>query len=291
MSATPLLVAVVVGVAAAASPTPMGGRTQGDAPIPVRVFLDQARYAPGSQGRVRVAVGQPGYLLVLYAEPEGHVQIAYPIDPGDPDAVRPDTNMEILGRGGRASFTVDDSSGEGTWYAAISAQPFRFDSVVVNGHWDYRAVPRITRAGVEADLTSFVEGIATARFDYDLVTFTIDTLAGLSTSSASTSAAAPDSSRPARPPEPTDPGGPGPWIGPGFWWPGWPGPWGLLPPWPGPYYDRATPGGAPDGQHLGGTSPPTRPEGKPPSETRDRHDAPSPRGGHSSGDRNPHGRA
>ncbi len=199
--------------------------------IPVRLFLDQARYTPGSDGQVRVQVGQDGYLVVLYANPDGHVSIAWPIDPGLSDRVSADTDIEILSRGGRAAFTVEDSSGSGTWYAAISDLPFRLDEVATNGHWDYRAIPRVENPNaVESQLTAFVKGVARGRFDYDIVAFVIDTAA------VRTSSAMPSSGGSAPPPRAAAP----PISVPRIWGPG-PWSWGWLPPWAGPYYDRSLP--------------------------------------------------
>jgi hypothetical protein len=222
---------------------------------PVRLILDQARYAPGANGRVRVQIGEDGYLVVLYAQPDGHVAMAYPIDPTTPDRVRADTEIEIHSRGGRAAFSVDDSSGSGTWYAAISEHPFRFDAATLNGHWDYHEVPRATDPDkVEAELTAFVKSLSTARFEYDIVSFVIDTAATPSSSSAE-----PASSEPpvvtAPPDPPPDPWWAGPWATMGRWWPWW---WGPASGWPGPYYDRTMPGGA-GGPNGGGPATPSAP--------------------------------
>jgi hypothetical protein len=278
MSTTPLLAAVAVGVGFAAWSVPATPRAGGDAAVPVRLILDQSRYAPGAHGRVRVRIGEDGYLLVLYAQPDGHTQVAYPIDPGVSDRVPADTDIEIRGRGGREAFTVEDSSGTGTWYAAISNKPFRFDAAALHGHWDYRAIPRTENADkVESELTTFVQGLATGRFDYDIVTFVIDPRA-----TPSSSAAEPAASSEPPPPEPSAGDWyPGPWTPPGPWWPGWPGPlwWGPGGDWPGPYYDRATPGApTPNARPQSGA---TRPP--PGTERADIHprgdDAPSPHRG------------
>ena len=229
MSLAALLAAIALWVPIPSSSTVPPPRRAAD-PVPVRLFLDQARYAPGADGQVRVVIGEDGYLVVLYANPDGHVSIAYPIDPGLSDRVRADTQIEILSRGGRAAFTIDDSSGSGTWYAAISEQPFRLDSVAVNGHWDYRNIPRVDNPNaVESVLTAFVKTIARSRFDYDIVGYTIDTAAARTSSAGS--APPPRGPSAARVPW-TMPGiwGPGPWS-----WPGWIGPWA------GPYYDRSLP--------------------------------------------------
>jgi hypothetical protein len=214
----------------------------GDPSTPVRLFLDRTRYAPGTVGHVRVHTGQTGYLLVLYAEPDGHVNVAFPLDPRDSYRVPADTDIQIRRRGTEDAFAVDDSSGRGTWYAAISRQPYLLDSIAVNGHWDYRVIPRADSAEVEAALTGFVEGLAVGRFDYDIVSFTIDLAGSLS---ANDHVATPGSGAnaprpaPAPAPSPSDPSVPpmvGPW-GPNDWWPWWMPPRG----WPGPYLDGATP--------------------------------------------------
>lgn len=202
--------------------------------VPVRLFLDRPRYAPGAFGHVTVRVGQNGYLLVLYADPNGHVRVAFPLDPGVDARVAAGTDIPIYARGRTDAFTVEDSTGTGTWYAATSKHAFRFDSVAVGGHWDYRAIPRVSdpRNG-ESELTAFVHHIAAGRFDYDIVTFQVSIYATAAAIAAPTGG-------------PHEPRWPGPWAGPwgGPW--GWPGPW-LPKPWPGPEprYDRPNSGPAP----------------------------------------------
>lgn len=221
--------AVVLAAAAGAAGAPVAAHTRLgiDPPVAVRLLLSQPRYAPGSHGRVYVEIGRDGYLVVLHAQPDGHIQVAFPLDPGDDAAVRAGDSMEVRGRSGRAAFTVEDSSGTGTWYAAVSKTPFRFDSIAVSGHWDYRAVPHVADPrDAERDLTTFVQAIATSRFDYDIVNYHISLYAY---------ASAPGSRVPP-PPPPDDPWWfPAPWGG-GWGWPPW---WPKPGPGPGPFYDRS----------------------------------------------------
>ena len=231
MRVAALLAAVAPGIPMHARPVPPAVPPHAAEGVPVRLFLDQARYTPGSDGQVRVDIGQDGYLVVLYANPDGHVSIAWPVDPGLSDRVSADTEIQVLSRDGRPAFTVEDSSGSGTWYAAISELPFRLDEVATNGHWDYRAIPRVANPNAaESELTAFVKGVARGRFDYDIVTFAIDTAA------VRTSSASPSSGGSAPPPRAAAPPISVPWI--------WrPGPWsgGWMPPWAGPYYDTPLP--------------------------------------------------
>lgn len=218
-----------------------------DSPVSVRLTLDRQRYAPGSTGQVQITIGRSGYLLVLYADPYGHVRVAFPLDPTDPSTVSRDTVIHIRSRGDRDAFIVDDSTGGGTWYAAISTHPFEIDSISTAGHWDYRTIPRVREpANAEQELTAFVERIQLNRFEYDIVSFTIGT------DTADRSAFAdPWPSGPV-PPEPT-----GPWWGPGWGGPFAPGPWWISPHWPGPFYDHVVEGvgGAYPGGAGGGPSP------------------------------------
>lgn len=252
MKIAPVLAAVVVGTATVTGPALLTRSQSLEAHVPVRLFVDQSRYAPGAEGHVRVQIGKDGYLLVLYAQPDGHVDVAFPLDPDVSDRVVADTEIEVLTRGGTSSFTVEDSSGSGTWYAAIASKPFRLRSIAVNGHWDYRVVPRIeSTANTESELTSFVEGIASGRFDYDIVSFVIDTAATRASSSAQGTPVAGNPSPPpvaAGPPPGPSPAwwvaprlGPHPWMLPAWGWEWWG--WGGIGPWAGPYLDRTTTGG------------------------------------------------
>ena len=140
----------------------------------VRITLDRPVYAPGLNGHVEVQAGRDGYLLVLHAYLTGRVRVAFPLDPGAPNHVRAGDVVEILGRHGRAAFTVEDSAGSGRWYAAISAAPFQLDSVVRGDHWDYRRFPILAPArDWNADLTTFVATLIHDRFDYNAVAYQV----------------------------------------------------------------------------------------------------------------------
>jgi hypothetical protein len=289
MKIAPLLAAAVVGMATVAGPVVLVRSQSLEAQVPVRLFLDQPRYAPGAEGHVRVQIGKDGYLLVLYAQPDGHVNVAYPLDPVLSDRVDADTEVEVLTRGGTSAFTVDDSSGSGTWYAAISSKPFQLKSITVNGHWDYRVIPRIeSTANTESELTSFVEGISGGRFDYDIVSFVIDTTAPRASSAVPGGPPPAVSGPPPAPPGlwwPAPQGVPRPWV-PGPWgWGLWGWGWGGTGPWAGPYYDRTTAGAAGTIIYAPSNSGPAG-AAAPPPETRssggDEHPAKAPHEGHPS---------
>jgi hypothetical protein len=141
---------------------------------PVRVMLDRPVYAPGLSGHVQVLAGQDGYLLVLHADPEGRVRVAYPLDPGARNHVRAGDQIDITARRGRPAFTVRDTVGSGKWFAAISTVPFQSDSFVRGDHWDYRHFPTLAPdQDWDAALTALVTALARARFDHDVVTYRV----------------------------------------------------------------------------------------------------------------------
>ncbi len=242
MHKSPWVVAAFAIAAGLASLPAAAQTSDGDASVPVRLTVSRHSYAPGDHGHVWVRLGSDAYLIVLHAEPDGHVRIVFPLDPSDNAYVHRDSTIEIRSRGDRDAFVVEDSSGTGTWYAAVSKKPYHFDPVALSTHWDYGQIPHVLAVrDAEGDLTALVQRLSTARFDYDIVQYRIGLERGEREIAASPggSGGAP----PPPPPPPDDPDGPW-WLGPwglGPW--GWPG-WVLPHPSPnaGPLYNRVAPG-------------------------------------------------
>jgi hypothetical protein len=141
----------------------------------VRVSLSgHGHYHPGDQVRVYVQTRADGYVLVLQLDPDRRLRVLWPRNPGDDNFVRGGREIEVLGRGGRPTFTVD-RPGQGVVYAAVSPDPFRFDtSLVVGGHWDLRALDSVdVSRDPEPDLTDFVRAMTLKSFDYDLVRYDV----------------------------------------------------------------------------------------------------------------------
>jgi hypothetical protein len=143
---------------------------------PVRVWLNKRDAVErGDRIRVHVETDEDGYLVVLHADPEGRVRMLLPVDPTDDHFIRGGREYEVRNRGDRHAFTVHESAGLGTVYAAYSRDPFRFDGLVRGTHWDY-ALQDAWRVvdDVEGELTALVEQMVTgASFDYDLVYYDV----------------------------------------------------------------------------------------------------------------------
>jgi hypothetical protein len=145
------------------------------ADAPIRVSLNERAFRPGDRGEVEVRTDYDGYLIVLHADPEGHLRVLFPLDPGDDNRVRGGKRYELVGRGERdEAFYVGRTSGDGLVYAAVSRDPFRFDQFVRGDHWDYEALaPARLSSAPEPELTDLVQRMATGSFDYDVATYSV----------------------------------------------------------------------------------------------------------------------
>jgi hypothetical protein len=140
---------------------------------PIRLWINNdRRFLPGDRAKVEVRTRDDGYLLVFHVDPEGHLRVLFPLDPDRDNFVRGGKKYEIRGRGGRESFEIDNPTGKGTVYAAVSRDAFRFDGFVEGDHWDYRALaPSRLPNDPEQDLNELVRRVAQGDFDYDLLNY------------------------------------------------------------------------------------------------------------------------
>jgi hypothetical protein len=169
-----MITALLLPLLALGTPTTAVRATGGDDP-PIQVWIsNDRRFLPGDRAKVQVRTREDGYLLVLHADPNGHLRVLFPLDPGDDNFVRGGRKYEIRGRGGRESFTVDNDRGRGTVYAAVSHDPFKFDQFVLGDHWDYRNLaPQRLSSDPEQDLNELVRRMVDNSFDYDILTYDV----------------------------------------------------------------------------------------------------------------------
>jgi hypothetical protein len=166
-----LLVSLIIGGPAPALPA---GVSQDDPPIRLWINNDR-RFLPGDRAKVEVRTREDGYLLVFHVDPDGRLRVLFPLDPDRDNFVRGGKKYEIRGRGDRESFEVDNTTGKGTIYAAVSRDPIRFDGFVLGDHWDYRALtPSRLPNDPEPDLNELVRRMAQSDFDYDLINYYVN---------------------------------------------------------------------------------------------------------------------
>jgi hypothetical protein len=139
----------------------------------IRITLNnEGQYLPGDRAKVQVITRDDGYLVVFQVNPEGKLRVLFPLDPTDDNYVKGGKRYLLLGRGGREGFTVD-AGGTGVVFAAVSLDPWRYTGYVQNDHWDYRALNTVSYDDTETDLVNLAQAMASGRFDYDILGYTV----------------------------------------------------------------------------------------------------------------------
>jgi hypothetical protein len=141
----------------------------------IRVWLNKSGYVePTDKVRAYVRAGVDGYVMILHAEPSGRVRVLFPLDPEDDAFVRAGRDYEIRSRADKEAFVVYDGTGTGAVLAAVSRDPFRFEGLVLNRHWDYRVAEFGVGDDAEADLLALVQRVTGGGwFEYDVVRYEV----------------------------------------------------------------------------------------------------------------------
>jgi hypothetical protein len=141
----------------------------------VRVWMNSnAEYQRGDRARVYVRTTDDGYLVVLHADTQGRIRVLFPLDPGDDNYARGGDSFEVRGRGDRDAFLIEDKSGGGLVLAAWSPDPFQFDRLSLNNHWDYRVMAANVREDREAGLLDVVQQMTLNQFfEYDAAQYIV----------------------------------------------------------------------------------------------------------------------
>jgi uncharacterized protein DUF4384 len=139
----------------------------------VRISLnDDGYYDLGDQVTVRISSSEDGYLVVFRATTKGRIRVLFPLDPGLDNFVRGGKTYDVLGRGGKESFRVDDEEGMGVVYAAVSEYPLKFDQFTRSDHWDYRAFEDYQVSDdAETTFGDLMEKMAPDGYQYDLLNY------------------------------------------------------------------------------------------------------------------------
>lgn len=180
-----MLHAILIPAVAAIATTGTIGARVGDGPDPtIRITLNsEGRYLPGDRVRVQVRTRDDGYVVVFQVDPDQRVKVLFPLDPTDDNYIRGGKNYTLLGRGGREGFMAD-AGGTGTIFAAVSQDPWRFEQVTVNQHWDYRTLNATVYDDPEPQLVELAQRLAGGRYEYDILQYSV--LSNISHSSTGT---------------------------------------------------------------------------------------------------------
>jgi hypothetical protein len=143
----------------------------------VEVWTDRGDdpYARGQGVRVRFRADQDAYVTILRVDTDGRVRVLFPREPWQDNFARGGREYEAQGGGDRDAFYIDDDPGVGYVFAVAAADPFIYDGIENNDHWDYRV---IADGRIEGDpyvaLTDLAQRIVPdgyADWDYDLVPY------------------------------------------------------------------------------------------------------------------------
>lgn len=146
-----------------------------DAAPPIRIWINNSRqFREGERAQVQVESRNDGYLVVFNYDTEGRLRILFPVDPREENFVQGGRRYEVRGRGDRESFVVG-RDGDGLIYAAVSADPLRFEDLDSGGNWDYDRISIGDNSrDPEADITEVVQRISSNRgFDYDVLDYRV----------------------------------------------------------------------------------------------------------------------
>src|SRR5256886_2497111 len=132
-------------------------------------------YASGQAARVYFRTEQDAYVTILRVDTDGRVRVLYPREPWDDNFARGGREYDVLQRSSPDAFYVDDYPGMGYIFAVAAADPFVYDAIKSEDHWDYRLIAdgRV-RGDPYTALTDLAQRIVPDRYtdwDYDIAPY------------------------------------------------------------------------------------------------------------------------
>src|SRR5213594_4373358 len=108
----------------------------------VEVWTDRgdSPYAGGQGVRVHFRADRDAFVTILRVDTDGRVRVLFPREPWEDNFARGGREYEVQGGNDRDAFYIDDYPGVGYLFAVASADPFVYDGIQSNEHWDYRMI-------------------------------------------------------------------------------------------------------------------------------------------------------
>ncbi|HEX4573784.1 MAG TPA: DUF4384 domain-containing protein [Gemmatimonadales bacterium] len=164
-------VLTIAGGAPAGAPAALATRAR------VQVWTNRGEdpYATGQSVRVYFRTDQDAYVTILRVDTDGRVRVLFPRDPWDDNFATGGREYEVLDRFERPAFEIDDYPGEGYIFAVSAPDPFVYDGIKSDDHWDYRVIAdgRV-RGDPYVALTDLAQRIVPdgySDWDYDMVPY------------------------------------------------------------------------------------------------------------------------
>src|SRR5206468_961092 len=157
------------------APTPQPASSSYRPRIEVWTNRGDDPYASGQAARVSFRTEQDAYVTIFRVDTDGRVRVLYPREPWDDSFARGGRDYEVEQRSSRDAFYVDDYPGVGYIFAVAAADPFVYDAMESEDHWDYRAIAdgRV-RGDPYVALTDLAQRIVPdgyADWDYDIAPY------------------------------------------------------------------------------------------------------------------------
>jgi hypothetical protein len=131
----------------------------------VQVWLSHRKtYKWGVRATVNARTSANGFLLVLQADPAGHVRVLFPQNPKDDQFVQ----------GGRAyelATDVNDSAGQSVVLAVVAYASFTVDPFVRDGNWDLDALAGDGTQDIKELLLARVRAMQAGTLRYDIASY------------------------------------------------------------------------------------------------------------------------
>src|SRR3989442_6271196 len=143
----------------------------------VEAWTDGAESPDASGQRVRVhfRADRDAFVTILRVDRDGRVRVLFPREPWEDNFARGGRDYEVQGGSGPDDFYIDDYPGVGYVFAVASADPFVYDGIQRDEHWDYRLIAdgRV-RGDPYVALTDLAQRIVPdgySDWDYDITTY------------------------------------------------------------------------------------------------------------------------
>jgi hypothetical protein len=142
---------------------------------PIQLWMNgDRRFREGERVRVQVETEVDGFLLVLHSDTEGRVRVLFPVEPRDDALVQARRRYEVRAADNARDAFVADYEGTGLVWAAVAADPWRFEEISRDGRWDYGRLDVDRDADPERALTDLAQRISSSRgFDYDVLGYRV----------------------------------------------------------------------------------------------------------------------
>jgi hypothetical protein len=143
----------------------------------VQVWTDRGEdpYASGQGVRVHFRAQDDAYVTIIRIDTDGRVRVLFPHEPWEDNFARGARDYEVQGQSYRDAFYIDDYPGVGYIFAIAAADPFTYDGLERNDHWDYRVIANGRVHGdpyvAVTDLAQRMLPDGNSAWDYDVASY------------------------------------------------------------------------------------------------------------------------